>query len=108
MKGSVTMVISSNRLQSAYNTLYVNLRNYIWDFNIVEAIADLEVSVYRAFPDINDVKQCIDNLKSMIISCDILSDDEKLKSAFDDFYELLNDADSIYLNLQTFKKVVVV
>lgn len=60
------VLVSSRSLQQCYNQLYVLLRNIIWPFSVVENIANLEISVYSAFPDCNLVIRCIDQLSTSI------------------------------------------
>lgn len=97
-------MLSYNELQSAYVDLYIQLRKYIWDFRTVEHIANLEIAVYRAFPDIADVSQRLNELNLDIRS--ILSEDEDLKSAIDAFKEVLNTDDSLYAKLNKVREVI--
>ena len=89
-------MISTNDIQRAYNDLYVELRKYIWGFEVVKAIADLEVASYTAFPDMAELKSVLSKLK-MLIRYDM--DDEELKESFDKFEELIKDDPEIYLKL---------
>ena len=49
-------MISAKQIQNAYVDLYEKLREYIWPAHVVSKIADLEISVYRAFPDLIEIK----------------------------------------------------
>ena len=70
-------------LQILYNRLYKQLRKYIWEFSIVESIADFEVLVYQRFPDVSELKRAYDKLLT-----DIKHTDKKWFD-FDELKELL-------------------
>lgn len=74
-------------LQSAYVDLYTEIRRYFWPFHTVEIIADLEIEVYKSFPDIPTVERHFQRLISAVRS--IYNEDEALKSAFDRFSDVL-------------------
>lgn len=93
-------------LQILYNKLYKKLREYIWEFPVVESIADLEVLVYQKFPEVSDVKKAYTKLLNDVKHTDVYSEDEDLKSTFERFGNALDDIDSIYSDIVTFKEVV--
>ncbi len=98
-------MLSSNDLQSVYIKLYKNLRNYIWDFQIVEMIANLEISVYKVFPDVNEIRNNLISLKNNIK--DVLSDDEDLSVSFQNFSDTLDSEDiTIYAKLNQLRGVI--
>lgn len=97
-------MLSYNELQSAYVDLYTQLRKYIWDFKTVEHIADLEIAVYRTFPDIADVSQRFNELNIDIRS--VSFEDEDLKSAVDAFKEVLHTDDILYARLNQVREVI--
>lgn len=98
-------MINSNRLQDAYIDLYVQMRKYIWDLDVVTILATLETETYKSFPDLKYLTDVLTKLKNSVI--DTYRDDEEFKSAFDKFFDLLKDntSDEIYKNLKTFKEV---
>ncbi len=100
-------MITAVALQNAYNDLYVAMRNYIWDFDTVEALADLEIGVYQTFPDIDNVKKKLNALKRLVSFTYVYREDEKIQSAFDEIESQIEDTE-IYANLKTFNKVVIV
>ena len=101
-------MIAAAILQSAYNDLYTKLRNYIWDYETVVKIADLEVATYMAFPDIDNIRRAFSKLSVDIKDSDIYSDDEKLQQALDDFEDKLEGADQLFYKLEVPQEVEVV
>lgn len=99
-------MITANKLQNSYNFLYENMRNYIWDFETVTALADLEVATYQRFPDIDSVGNKLAVLKKRTASSDAYKEDDELKNAFDEFESSINDADNLYASIKTFKEVI--
>lgn len=85
------MMVSCRELQNAYLNMYKELRNYIWGFNIVENLAELEINVYSAFPDVSKLKVQFNNLYLGIKS--VLSEDEELRKSVEAFQESLNNID---------------
>lgn len=84
------------------------MRNYIWDFRTVEVLANLEVDTYKRFPNIDDIVKDTNQLKRLISTTDVFQDDLELQKSFNRFEDLLSDIDTVYADLQTFRKVVVV
>lgn len=95
--------VSVKDLQRAYNELYVQLRKYIWGFNVVMDIAELETSVYEACPDMDSVVRNLTRLSTSIRETQL--EDEDLDKAICDFQELINDSDGYYLKLVTISEV---
>lgn len=101
-------MITATNLQCAYNDLYKEVRRYIWDFETVSALADLEVATYQTFPDIDQLKIAFSTFKRYVDSTGLLRDDEDLKRAFDAFDEILSDDDlELYANIKSFQEVLV-
>lgn len=92
------------RLQSAYNDLYVQLRKYIWEFSAVQAIAELEVAVYKAFPSLSELHSCYSKLYQYVRNATLQDDD--LMEALTDFGELLDSTDSVYVKLTSVHEVI--
>ncbi len=98
-------MITASILQTAYNKLYSEFRNYVWNFDIVELLAELEIKVYQTFPDMDEVKNKFQKLKRQVGFTDAFQD-ELLKDTFDNFEDIAYGVDSIYVNLKSFKEVV--
>ena len=99
-------MIAAAIIQSAYNDLYKQLRNYIWEYETVVKIANLEVASYMAFPDIDDIRRAYSELKSDVVSSDVWSDDKELQKSMDRFEEKLDGADQIFYGLSVPKEIV--
>ena len=89
-------LISNNQIQNAYNDLYSLLRQYIWGYEVVEAIADLEVACYQTCPDLPNIRQLLKKLKTLAI---LDEKDEDLDACFSEFEDLLNESDEYYVKL---------
>ena len=97
-------MIAQHDLVNKYNKLYVQLRNYIWNFNQVEKIADLEIAIYRACPDIHEIRAA---LSKLYLECvEVIREDEELKSAYDSLKTLADGDDSIYTMLNKVDEVL--
>ena len=94
----------TNKFQLAYNDLYVAMRRYIWDYDVVEALANLEVAAYRMFPDVREVHDALTELKYLVSYYEL--DDEELTAAFDAFEELDPKQDELYANIISFQEVL--
>ena len=92
-------MIAAAILQTAYNDLYKQLRNYIWDYETVVKLADLEVATYMTFPDIDRIRFAFNKLKSDVQASDIWSDDKLLQKAIDSFEDKLDGADQLFYEL---------
>ena len=97
---------SASEFQILYIKLYTQLRKYIWDYSIVVQIADLEVAVYTAFPELNVVARCFDALRASVSRTDVYREDEELKEAFEEFDEAVETVDNLYLPITTFEEVI--
>lgn len=89
-------MITSKQIQNHYNKLYSCLRNYIWPIQAVSDIADLEVEVYRSFPDKDKLDSVFSKIKN---HCRDIEDDEDLKQELEGFGDILNKATNIYSKL---------
>ena len=97
---------ASSELQSKYVDLYRFLRGYIWDFETVEKIAELEISIYKLFPDMKEVKASMTELLRKIRSTDAYKNDEELKESFETLKEFAENIEDLYLDIQTFNEVI--
>lgn len=91
-------MISAKQLQSSYNNLYECLRNYIWPYDVVNTIAELEISVYNTFPSTSEILIHFSRLRNF---CKMyLSKDKELTKSLLSFDNTLKQADSgIYAKL---------
>lgn len=99
-------MITATQLQGLYNKLYKEIRKYIWDFETVNALADLEVETYKSFPDMDELVKRFEAFKRCVMTTDILQEDKDTKKALDAFEEAINSEDcTMYANLTTFQEV---
>ena len=87
-------MLSLTDLKRYYIKLYEEVRNYIWDFNTVKHLADLEISVFRRFPLMSEVRANFNQFQACISR--IRQEDEDLDQAAKDFNDLINSTDDIY------------
>lgn len=87
-------MLSLTDLKKYYIRLYEQVRNYIWDFNTVSHLADLEIAVFRRFPLLSEVRTCFNQFNNCISRASY--DDEDLAQAAKDFGDIINSSDEIY------------
>lgn len=97
-------MISSALVQRDYNRLYKELRRYIWDFQVVESIADLEIEVYRLCPTMMYIREKFEKLRSEIR--EIEYEDEDLKKSMDRFEDTIYSDDDTYAKLNKVMEVL--
>lgn len=96
-------MISANEIQKQYVALYKIIRNYIWPFRVINCLADLEIAVYEAFPDVSDI-----NIKFQRLNAELretAKEDEAMSKALKDFDKVLKDTDDIYAKLKQVNEV---
>lgn len=90
-------------LKKYYIKLYEEIRNYIWNFNTVQHLAELEISVFRRFPLLSEVRNNFNQLYSCIRR--ICEEDEDLALAAQNFRNIVNSTDELYSMIQQPKEV---
>lgn len=85
-------LINNVDFQNCYVELYKCLREYIWDFDTVCQIADLELACYKTFPSIQEIQSCLNRLRSSVYN--VVSEDNDMKDAFDAFRDVLDHTDT--------------
>lgn len=83
-------LINSASFRSAYEKFYKEMRNYLWDLNTLNILADIEVATYQSFIDVAELEVKLRKLQQIIRP--IMEDDEYLEDAFNAFNELAEDA----------------
>lgn len=87
-------MITLQDLTRQYVKLYECVRNYIWPFETVQDLAELEIAIYNRFPDIEDVKSKFDKFyRDIQLEC---KDDEELNAQVEAFRDIINSEDIIY------------
>lgn len=97
------MSTSSTILKDKYNNFYAAMRNYVWDFDTVKLLAEIEELCYTAFPDKEQLLRRLNKIKSKFNSLP----DESLKDAYDELLELLSKSDTFYTKLLVPQEVVI-
>ena len=102
-------MISAKDLQRAYVNLYRQLRNYVWDVDTVEHLANFEIEVYNRFPDLAEIKRLFEILKKDTADVvemeqedsEVYTYEDTLEAMIKAFDDVLNgeDANSIYSDL---------
>lgn len=92
-------------LQQAYINLYKFLRQYIWDFSVVELIADLEVAAFTRFPDKDKLSILIKKLDSELRDLLKGEDNQDFQDAWDRFKTVADD-DEYYHKLYQVTEVI--
>lgn len=87
-------MISLQDLTRQYVKLYKCLREYIWPFDIVADLAELEIAVYNRFPDIDEVKSKFDKLyRDIELECKA---DKELDEQVKAFRRVIDSQDIVY------------
>lgn len=97
-------MISAAQIESAYNDLYKQFRKYIWDFDTVLVLAELETACYTAFADLDKLRKLLKELHK--ITKDVVKEDEDFKAAFDAFEELIKEDSDVYVKLNVLREVL--
>ena len=84
-------VITSSDIQAKYEQLYEFLMDFLWEFTVVQAIANLEIAIFKRFPDKDEMLDCLRELKrSISYTYNELAEDDATE--FKDTVEKLEDA----------------
>ena len=89
-------LITSSDLQVKYEHLYKFLMDFLWEFTTVQALANLELAIFKRFPDKEEMLKCLNDLKIEISATynELAEDDEKeFQETFDDLETAINDFD---------------
>lgn len=98
-------MISSQDLKDAYVRLYSQMRKYIWEYRVVEKLAELEVLIYTAFVDHESLKEAIRLLKNELKYTDAWEPDDTLQTCFTGLEDKVNNTQT-YIPLTTFNEVI--
>lgn len=89
-------ITTSVDIQNKYQKLYVFLMEYLWDYKVVEALANLEISCYKTFPDKDEMLKYLNELRRGIqATYNELSEDDEPE--FEKAYTALEDAINSYV-----------
>lgn len=83
------IAISSQDYRNIYEKLYDQVRNYLWPYQVLEVLADVETDIYNAFIDIDKLRIDFEKLKKAMK--DVLIDDPLLQKYVTKMTDLLNE-----------------
>ena len=89
-------IITSADIQVAYEHLYSFLMDYLWEFPVVQALANLELAVFKRFPEQEEMLKTLEALKREISYTynELKEDDQpEFDDAVTDLEELITDYD---------------
>lgn len=101
-------MISSYDIINAYNDLYRCFRKYIWSFDTIYKLAELEAACYTAIQDINLVRRLLDDLYQYYRDSEIFNteDSDEFESAFSSFKTIVESSDDIYFKITRVNEVI--
>lgn len=94
----------TNQLKTAYNRMYAVLSDYIWDYDIVEALVDVELETYKIFPDIESLRNKLRSLRMLVRQT---ADESRILDAISTFSDAVDDVEGVYAKIVYPKEVSV-
>ena len=104
MTKDVNEIITSSDIQVAYTKLYACMMNYLWDFNTVKNLANLEIAIYKRFPDKEEMEKYINLLEHDIddtFNNPEYSDSEDFKKRFNVLKDYIENYDDTGYDIYT-------
>jgi hypothetical protein len=101
--------ITSKDLQVKYEQLYKFLMNYLWEFRTIQAIANLEIAIFKSFPDKDEMTRCLRALKQDIFyTYNELSqnDETAFKETVEDLEQAIEDYNDTGVELYGVEEVI--
>lgn len=92
----------TNQLKTAYNRMYAVLSDYIWDYDIVEALVDVELETYKIFPDIESLRNKLRSLRMLVRQT---ADESRILDAISTFSDAVDDVEGVYAKIVYPKEV---
>ena len=86
-----TMVFSAQDFRNVYEKFYNQFRLYLWPFNTVEDLANLETTIYTAFFDPAKLKRELERLRIPIKEAVEDNNDKELDKLYKKLVEMAND-----------------
>ena len=88
-------LVTSADIQVKYEHLYKFLMDFLWEFRVVQTLANLEIAIFKRFPDKDEMLKYLLELKKDIANTynELAEDDE---TEFKDAVEELEDAINAY------------
>ena len=87
-------MMSLTDLTRQYVKFYAALRKYIWPYDTVEKLAELEIAIYNRFPDKDEIKSKFESLyRDIQLEC---REDEELSLAAQSLRDEIYSTDAMY------------
>ena len=89
------VTVTSSDIQIKYRKLYKFLMKFLWEYKVVESLANLEMAIYRTFPDKAEMQRYLLELqKGIKDTYNELSDDEpEFEHAYSELEQSIDDYD---------------
>lgn len=95
---------SAREFRNVYERFYDCMRNYLWPYNVLEDLADVEVQIYTAFIDRDQLKRAFDKLSIAIR--ELRKEDKYLDKTYKELQEVIDDPDTeMYADLSRVEEV---
>ena len=102
-------VITSSDIQVRYEQLYKFLMDFLWEFPVVQQIANLEIAIFKRFPDKDEMLKCLRELRTAIsYTYNELdqADEPEFKKAFDALEKAIDDYEDAGVELYSVEELV--
>ena len=102
-------IITSSDIQVKYEQLYQFLMDFLWEFRVVQSIANLEIAIFKRFPDKDEMLKCLRDLKLEISYTynELEKDDEvEFKDAVDELEDAINNYEEPGCELYCVEEVI--
>lgn len=90
-------MISSQDYRNKYEPFYNEMRYYLWPYDVLEILGNLEVEIYTDFPDKDRLLQLFNKLRAQIR--ETMDEDDELRKAFVNLEKVITseEEDGYYL-----------
>lgn len=86
--------ISSQDFRNQYERFYAQMRKYLWNYQALKELAEIEANIYTAFIDIDKLRADFARLEKY--TKEVCKEDELFKKEFDRMSKLINKENDIY------------
>lgn len=102
-------VITSSDIQVKYEKLYSFMMDFLWEFTTVQALANLEIAIFKRFPDKDEMQKCLRDLNAKVFYTynELDQDDEsEFKDAYEDLEEAIENFEDPGCELYSVEEVI--
>lgn len=90
-------------LQNGYESLYECMMQYVWDYNTVSHLVDLQLSIFKAFPDVLEIKSNFSKLFRDITP--EFEQDKDLEEAANSFQSLIDETEDTFTDIMILEEI---